>query len=588
MIFLKNYVLGLTMKIVSIYNMELYSLNRNCFVSRLHTMPSNIKFVRITKEVLEANKSYYPKRYNLWKHNLKKGAEGLFAMCDNRIVGHGWLKKKGSKDPFYRIGDNVAYLSEFFVHPDFRGNGIYPAMLSHFISQHKDCYSFYISVYTHNVSSRKGLLKVGFQCVSYFKFIRTLKITLNKHRIVEETNGKHIKKILVVGSGAYQIPLIKRIVEMGNQAYCVDKNPDAPGFNFATEYKVIDVLDKKACLDYAKEIGIDAVMTYGATLTLPTVAYIGKSLGLPALPIETAELSKSKYDIKKRLMEKGCNIKGSFFRMNSLEEARNYKFELPCVLKPSDGSGSKGVSVVHNNDDISPSIRYAFENARYGEIYCESFIPGDEYSVEAFVCGDDVYVYCIVKTTFEKGENGEVSYGHRTPSGLSADKEELITNEVKKAIRALNITMASVNFDVILSLDDGKPYIIDCGIRVGQNLISSHLVPLSRGVSVLDNTINLALGRFVDAKPKYNKCIATRLLIYRPGTIVEIKPMDDIIGTEGIVDVVMKKGVGDVQNEYREKSDTCGWVITAGDTPDEAEGFAIKAKKLLEKYIIIK
>lgn len=397
-----------------------------------------------------------------------------------------------------------------------------------------------------------------------------------------------MKKILVVGGGAYQVPLIKRIIELGYEAYCVDGNPNAMGFECATGYKHINVLDENACLEYAKELGINAVMTYGATLTLPTVAYIGEKLGLPALPVDTAELSKSKYKIKKRLADYGCNIKGDYFEMYSVEDAKNHKFTLPCVIKPSDGSGSKGVSLVYNENEIEEAIQYAFDGARYGEFYAESLIDGEEYSAEAFVANGEIYVYAIVKTTFDRLSNGEISYGHRTPSGLPAETEKLIADEVKKAIKALNITMASVNFDVILSNDDGKPYIIDCGIRVGQNLIASHFVPLSRGVSVIDNTISLALGEKVDAEPKFNKCIATRLLIYKPGVITEIKPMDNIIGTNNIVDVVMRKGVGDTQNEYREKSDTCGWVITTGNTPDEAENNAVNAKKLLEDYIIIK
>ena len=111
-------------------------------------------------------------------------------------------------------------------------------------------------------------------------------------------------------------------------------------------------------------------------------------------------------------------------------------------------------------------------------------------------------------------------------------------------------------------------------------------MPLSRGVSVIDNTIGLALGEAVDAAPKKNKCIATRLLIYRPGVIREIRPMDDVIGQDGVIDVVLRKGVGDTLPEYREKSDTCGWVIATGATPDEAEQNAARAKARLESYIL--
>ena len=80
-----------------------------------------------------------------------------------------------------------------------------------------------------------------------------------------------MKRILVIGAGDYQVPLIKRIVEMGYEAYCVDRQSDAPGFAYATGHYVIDVLDQAACLEYAKSLNIQGVMTYGATITLPTV-----------------------------------------------------------------------------------------------------------------------------------------------------------------------------------------------------------------------------------------------------------------------------------------------------------------------------
>ena len=396
-----------------------------------------------------------------------------------------------------------------------------------------------------------------------------------------------MKRVLVVGGGAYQVPLIRRIMERGYEAYCVDGNPKALGFEAATGYRHIDVMDTEAVLAYARELSVNAVMTYGATLTLPTVAYVAEQLGLPALPRETAELSKSKYKIKKRLAEAGLNTKGAFFEMHSPAEAAQHTFSFPCVLKPSDGSGSKGVSFVHRREELEKAVAYAYDNARYGEFYTEALIPGEEYSVEAFVCRGEIYIYAVVKTTFADGADGVVSYGHRTPSGLPAEMETLIGEEIRKAIRALNITMGSVNFDVILSSEDGKPYIIDCGIRIGQNLIASHLVPLSRGVSVIDNTIDLALGDAVDAAPKYTKCVATRLLIYHPGVIREIKPMEDVIGKDGVLNVVLRKQVGDVQPPYREKSDTCGWVIAEGASPDEAEANAVAARERLKGYIII-
>ncbi len=396
-----------------------------------------------------------------------------------------------------------------------------------------------------------------------------------------------MKKVLIIGAGSYQVPLILRLNELGHQTYCVDANPLAMGFKFSYEHRIIDVCDKDKCLAYAKEIGIDAIMTYGATITLPTVAYIGNALHLPALGEQTAEISKNKYSLKKQLADSGLNIYGDFFCIKSPQEIKQRTFSLPCVVKPCDGSGSKGVTIVTNEKNINTALDYSFKNARFGEVYIESFIAGEEYSVEVFSGNGKQYVYAIVKTTFYKDADGQLHYGHRTPSGLPADIEASVKFEALKATKVLDVNMGSVNFDIIVSDADKKPYIIDVGIRIGQNLIASHLVPLSRGISELDCLINLALQNTVDIEPQKNNCIATRLLIYTPGIIQKIKDYSSLIGNHGIVDIIFRKKEGDMLPPYKEKSDSCGWVITSGSTPEEAEKNADLALKVLKNYIII-
>lgn len=394
------------------------------------------------------------------------------------------------------------------------------------------------------------------------------------------------KKLLVIGAGNYQVPAIKRAAEMGVEVYCVDYNSHAPGFAFANGYEIIDVCDKQACLEYAQKLNIDGVITYGATITLPTVVYIAEKMHLFAITSKAADLSVNKYLIKKALFEYGLNTKGDFFELRSIEQADLHKFSFPCVTKPCDGSGSKGVCIVNNKSELKEALFESFCNARNGEIYVEGFVKGEEYSVEAFVCNGTVYIYLIVKTDIEY-KNNELYYGQTAFLNISDDDEQKIFSEVQNAIEALNINFGSVNFDIIVSDEDRKPYIIDLGIRVGQNLIASHLVPISRGVSELDNIINLALGNQALAKPQSKKFVATNLLTYNSGYIKEIKPFDDLIGKNGIVDVIITRKQGEYLPQYKTKSDICGWVITIGNSAEEAKQNALNAREELKNYIII-
>ena len=390
----------------------------------------------------------------------------------------------------------------------------------------------------------------------------------------------------MIGAGDYQTPAIIRIHQLGYEVYSVDYKKGQPGFEFSNGYKVIDVKDKEACLKYAEELAINGILTWGSTLTLPTVNYIGESLHIPCISNTAAEISISKYAIRKRLDEYGLNSKGETFRIESIDDIQKRNFQLPLVIKPSDGSGSKGVRIVTEENELVDAIKYAFEGARNKEIYAEPYINGKEFTVEAYVYNDTCYIYSIIKTEFLWNDQYPI-YKQTTYLNTNEDIEHKIEEEIKKAIKALDLNWGPINFDIIIANDNNKPYIIDIGIRNGQNLIASHIIPYSRGINELDNNINICLGNIVNIKPKYKKFISSRLLIYSPGTIKEIKNVSELIGQNHIVDIILRKKEGDVLPIYKTKSDICGWVLTDGETPEEASKYADQAWNLLKNYIII-
>ena len=393
-------------------------------------------------------------------------------------------------------------------------------------------------------------------------------------------------KILVIGAGDYQAPAIKRVKELGHEAFCVDYKPGQPGFGFADGYRIIDVRNKEACLEYAKELAIDGVLTWGATLTLPTVSFIAEKMGLPGLPMDTSVLSMNKWAIRERLSACGLNDAGESKVFRSIKEARDGDFKYPFVVKPCDGSGSKGVNVVFEPEQAIAAISDALSCARNGEIYVEPFVHGKEFSAECYACDGQVYVYSIVKTDFYWREEYPV-YCQTTYKDITDDERISVEEEVIKAVRALGVSFGPVNFDLIVSSEDHKPYIIDVGIRNGQNLLASHIIPYSRGVNELDQSINLCIGRSVDPVPIREKYISSRLLIYPPGVISDILPLDGVIGRDHVIDIVLRKNKGDRLNRYQVKSDICGWVLVEGDTPEEAFEWSSRAWETLRNYIII-
>ena len=66
-----------------------------------------------------------------------------------------------------------------------------------------------------------------------------------------------MKKVLIIGAGFLQDFVICKAKRMGYETYTVDADANAIGFKHADHYKVVNIVDEKACLEYAKENGID-------------------------------------------------------------------------------------------------------------------------------------------------------------------------------------------------------------------------------------------------------------------------------------------------------------------------------------------
>lgn len=171
------------------YDMNLYVLKRNRFVSyrNYDKLPHGIEFVTLNYELSEKFKENCFGNCKIWRNTLKFGGVVL-ALIEGNIVGYGQIKTKKCRDTFYKIGDCTAYLSAFYTSDDYRGQGIYPAVISYLVETNPQYDKFYISAYTTNRSSINGLTKVGFVYKKALSFLRFAKITLNKYPLFSERN----------------------------------------------------------------------------------------------------------------------------------------------------------------------------------------------------------------------------------------------------------------------------------------------------------------------------------------------------------------------------------------------------------------
>lgn len=309
-----------------------------------------------------------------------------------------------------------------------------------------------------------------------------------------------MKKILVLGAGEMQIPIIRKIKELGYYSVVVDYNEKACGFSYADESYVESSTDYEKVLSIAKEENVDAILTT-SDYPVNIVAKVSKQLNLPAMSEDVARICTDKYEQRILLKKNGINCP----QFNLADEVDlNELHSFPYIVKPVDSSASRGVHRVENVIELHEAIVDAKHYSRSGKVLVEQFIGGSEYSVETLTQnGRTTIVMITEKQIIGEGYGCFVEDTHIEPARISTTEWGLIEEEVRKALSTVGFDNCPSHTEV--KLFNGKVYIIEMACRLGGDYITSDLVPLSTGIDMLGNLVKLSLGENINIDRKFSK-----------------------------------------------------------------------------------
>lgn len=394
-----------------------------------------------------------------------------------------------------------------------------------------------------------------------------------------------MKKLLMLGGGFLQKYVIRKAKTMGYYVLCLDADPNAVGFAIADEHAVINIVDEEACLAYARDKQVDGVLTAATDFSVLTMSRIAEELHLPGINYQSAKVIKNKALVRKRLFEANADDTGISYEIDSVEDIADIlpKIKFPVMMKPVDGSGSRGASKVEKVEDFVKAAEYAMNGSITHRAVAEPFIEGREYGVESFVDNGVIHVLGVMqKDMTEPPYYAEL--GHAIPSGLTSELESKVKSCVYRAIFALGVNHGSVNMDLLIT-NEGNVHIVDVGARMGGNLIGSHIIPMGTGIDYMGNMIRAAVGDATNWKSEWQpRPVATKLLALTPGKIKKL-PNFDKMSAECNVLIEHHLHVGDTITPYRTNLDGCGYVIASDLDVCLSIAQAAEVRSLIDKSI---
>lgn len=307
-----------------------------------------------------------------------------------------------------------------------------------------------------------------------------------------------MKKIVIIGANSFQNPLILKAKSLGYETHVFAWQDGSVGERTADYFYPISIVERDAILEKCREIRPDAVVSIGSDLAMLTVNYVAGALGLPCNSMECTEISTNKYAMRKAFRAAGVPVPG-FFEADADTDPEEVKgLSLPVIVKPTDRSGSRGITKVETWGQLTPAIRSSVDNSFEKKAIVEEYLTGPEYSCECISCQGSHHFLAVTKK-YTTGEPHFIETGHLEPAPLTEEQLAAIQKAVFAGLDALKVENGASHTE--FKLEESEVRIIEIGARMGGDCIGSDLVELSTGYDFVRMVLDVALGK----EPSFEK-----------------------------------------------------------------------------------
>lgn len=391
---------------------------------------------------------------------------------------------------------------------------------------------------------------------------------------------KSNKKILVFGVGELQKSIIDRAHKMGLYVVGIDPCADAFCKEDVDAFEIVGGQDFEGTCAVVEKYGIDAIVTAATDKPLVMMARIAEKYSFPFYSVETAQWSTDKFQMKKRFELGGVpHAQGRL--ISKVEEAEGLVF--PVIVKPRDNSGSRGVKLCRNQEELKVSIDEALENSKLDSVLVEEFIEGPEYSIEGLHHdGKSEVIQFTEKKTTEFPYNVEL--GHIQPANISDDNKQKIREIVAKIGKALQFVNCPSHTE--LKINERGIFVIETSPRLGGDYITSTLTPLSTGVNLEDELLKISLGETINPRPNVVQYSGVRFFSFDEGSVIKHVPNSVFVKTwPHVVDFSFNLKEGDKVNRITSSLNRYGQLILQAGNRDAIEEAFDKYEKVISESI---
>jgi len=394
----------------------------------------------------------------------------------------------------------------------------------------------------------------------------------NPARVLRYRGARSAQRVLVIGGGPFQLPMIRTALSMGFETVVVDRDHDAPGLAIATHPVAVDTTNIAGVVEVSNRYRVDAVVTAATDRALTAVSAVSASRDLSGHPPESIQTCRDKLATYRVL--RGATlpvpITVPISRVSDATAALSYVGGYPCVVKPRSAAGGRGVTIVETAEEFAAALERALPHASSGQgVLLQAFVPGRSVGVEAIFWQGRIVRGFVLDDQYQDDFVSPI--GHSLPSTLSPELQAKIVSDVERFGQALGLVDGAANFD--LRLVGEETFLIECNARLGGSSITD-LVRFCYGVDLSAVAIEIALGRaptsLISETPPQPTAARIVILRGRGRLLFDETELDRLRASEGVRILALTAAPGDPVSMVVEQWSIIATVVCSAQSPEQA------------------
>lgn len=393
----------------------------------------------------------------------------------------------------------------------------------------------------------------------------------------DKMNGLRGKKLLILGGkpiGSCEI--VEKAKSMGIYTVVTDFLPveESAAKKIADEHWEISTADIELLKEKIIEEKIDGVYTGVHEFNIRKMIEICQDLKMPCFcTLEQWDTLNNKKEFKRLCQEYKIPISKEY----TTDDIKENRIKYPVIIKPADGSGSRGFSICYNKEELLSAHSKALDFSPNGQVLIEQRMNYENSAIINYTFVDGKCYFSGIsdkksKKVFEDG--APIMSVQFYPSKYQKEYIRDLNGKVQKMFLDFGIRNGVVWIEAFC--DDGEFVFNEMGFRFGGSLT---YLPVNHffGIEQLSLQIEYALLGCNKQRVKVNERKGDMYCVWpvhvRQGLISKIDGLDTIQSKKELVKIVPVHFLGDKIENWGSAQQVFAYIHFICKTKDEANGF---------------